>query len=98
VCIHDGRLVKTHVFSSQILGPSLYGFVYMKTVATFPKAIFFVSVIASIFSSVLLACVRLPRMSLTKITSGDFWGGSENPDAEPQMTDGRSRDATLVET
>ena len=70
----------------------------MKTVATFPKAIFFVSVIAYIFSSVLLACVRLPRMSLAKITSGDFEGRSENPDAEPQVTDGRSRDAILVET
>jgi len=70
----------------------------MQTVATFPKAIFFVSVITSILSSVLLACVRLPEMSLTKIASGNFEGGSENPNAEPQMTDGRSRDATLVDT
>jgi len=47
--------------SSQILGPAIFGLMYMKTVATFPRAIFFVSVGAITISSVLLSFVRLPK-------------------------------------
>lgn len=72
----------------------------MKTVASYPRAIFFVSVITSIFSLVLLACVRLPEVSSpnnAKRRNHDIQGGSENPNAGPQMTDGRSQDVTLVD-
>jgi len=71
----------------------------MKTVGTHPRAIFFVSVITSIFSLVLLACVRLPEVSGPNNAKrrNDVEGGSENPNAGPQMTDGRSQDVTLVD-
>ncbi|KAF8643895.1 hypothetical protein AX16_008911 [Volvariella volvacea WC 439] len=46
--------------SSQILGPAMYALVYMRTVATFPRTIFFVSVLSVAVSFVLLAFIRLP--------------------------------------
>lgn len=95
-----GALSVLQALGSQILGPPLYGLVYMKTVASYPRAIFFVSVITSIFSLVLLACVRLPEVSSpnnAKRRNHDIQGGSENPNAGPQMTDGRSQDVTLVD-
>ncbi|KAJ7767804.1 major facilitator superfamily domain-containing protein [Mycena metata] len=45
---------------AQIVGASIYGLVFVKTVATFPKAIFFVSVASDCFS---LLCVSLIRLS-----------------------------------
>jgi hypothetical protein len=48
-------------FSSQILGPALYGFIYARTVATFPRTIFFVTVVAVVISFILLLLVRLPE-------------------------------------
>ena len=47
--------------SSQILGPSLYGLVYMKTVATFPRAIFAITVASVVLSFFLFSLVRLPK-------------------------------------
>lgn len=47
--------------SSQILAPSIYGLVYMKTVATFPQTIFFMSVGCVAVSFILLSLVRLPQ-------------------------------------
>ncbi|KAF9265618.1 MFS general substrate transporter [Marasmius fiardii PR-910] len=55
-----GALSVLQALSSQILGPAMYGVIYMKTVATFPQMIFFVSVAFTTFSLVTLAFVRLP--------------------------------------
>jgi hypothetical protein len=48
-------------FSAQILGPSLYGLVYLKTVATVPSTIFFCTVASLIIAFLLLAFVRIPK-------------------------------------
>ncbi|KAJ6497032.1 major facilitator superfamily domain-containing protein [Mycena vitilis] len=55
-----GALSVIQALAGQILGPSIYGLVYVKTVATFPKAIFFVSVASVIISFICLSLVRLP--------------------------------------
>jgi hypothetical protein len=47
--------------SSQILGPALYGLVYIKTVAINPRAIFLVSVVTVSIALILLGFVRLPN-------------------------------------
>lgn len=47
--------------SSQILGPAIYGLVYTKTVAVFPRTIFLVTVLTAIVSFSLLALVRIPE-------------------------------------
>jgi MFS family permease len=56
-----GALSVIQALSSQIIGPALYGLVYMKTVATLPRTIFFVSVGSLFVSLVCLSLVRLPR-------------------------------------
>ncbi|KAJ7510054.1 major facilitator superfamily domain-containing protein [Mycena galericulata] len=55
-----GALSVLQALCGQIIGPSLYGIVYVKTVATFPKAIFFVSVASVVISLTCLSLVRLP--------------------------------------
>ncbi|KZT09660.1 MFS general substrate transporter [Laetiporus sulphureus 93-53] len=56
-----GALSVVQVICSQILGPFLYGVMYMSTVATFPRAVFFLSVGSLTVSFVLLSCIRLPK-------------------------------------
>ncbi|KAJ7632793.1 major facilitator superfamily domain-containing protein [Roridomyces roridus] len=56
-----GALSVVQALAGQILGPSLYGTVYMKTVGTFPKAIFFVSITNLLISFICLGLVRLPE-------------------------------------
>jgi len=56
-----GALGVVQGLCSQILGPAIYGLVYMKTVATFPQAIYFASVIALVISCMLLVFVKLPK-------------------------------------
>ncbi|KAJ3800064.1 major facilitator superfamily domain-containing protein [Lentinula aff. detonsa] len=56
-----GALSVIQALSSQIIGPAMYGLVYMKTVAVFPRTIFFVSVGSTVVSFVFLSLVRLPR-------------------------------------
>ena len=51
---------KLILLSLQIVGPALYGFVYARTVATFPRAIFFFTVATIVISLFLLLLVRLP--------------------------------------
>jgi len=48
------------VHSSQVIGPSLFGFTYVATVSTFPKAIFALSATVVASSMFVLAFVRLP--------------------------------------
>ena len=52
--------------SSQIFGPTLYGLVYMKTVAHYPATIFFVSSGSVAISLVLLGFVRLPALGAAR--------------------------------
>jgi hypothetical protein len=54
-----GALSVVQALSMQILGPTLFGLVYVKTVAFFPRAIFFLAALADIVSFVALSLVRL---------------------------------------
>ncbi|KAF9014116.1 major facilitator superfamily domain-containing protein [Cyathus striatus] len=56
-----GAMSVVQALCSQIIGPSLYGLVYMKTVATLPRAIFVVSVVSVFTGFIMLTLVRLPR-------------------------------------
>ncbi|KAF5373858.1 hypothetical protein D9758_000672 [Tetrapyrgos nigripes] len=56
-----GALSVIQALSSQILGPAVYGLVYMKTVATAPRTIFFISVSSVLISLISISFVRLPR-------------------------------------
>ncbi|KAF5330575.1 hypothetical protein D9619_005275 [Psilocybe cf. subviscida] len=56
-----GALSVVQALSMQIFGPSLYGVIYMKTVAIFPRAIFFVTVSSIVVCYIFLNLVRLPK-------------------------------------
>jgi hypothetical protein len=45
---------------SQVFGPTLFGIVYIKTVATFPEAIFLVVTVVAFLSLFFLFLVRIP--------------------------------------
>ncbi|KAF5358151.1 hypothetical protein D9756_001317 [Leucocoprinus leucothites] len=93
-----GALSVLQALGSQILGPSLYGFVYVKTVATYPRTIFFVSVITFVISSLLLACVRLPKTPFPNTAKAvNAEADPEEPDAESRGMNAGGRDSTLVE-
>ncbi|OAX37210.1 MFS general substrate transporter [Rhizopogon vinicolor AM-OR11-026] len=55
-----GAISVVQALGSQILGPALYGFVYYKTVAIYPGAIFFMGAVLMMVSLGLLALVRSP--------------------------------------
>jgi len=55
-----GAISVVQALGSQILGPALYGFVYYKTVAIYPGAIFFMGAVLMMVSLSLLALVRSP--------------------------------------
>jgi MFS family permease len=55
-----GAISVIQALGSQIVGPGLFGFVYYKTVATFPRAIFVLTVVLMIISLILLALVHPP--------------------------------------
>ncbi|KAJ7905702.1 major facilitator superfamily domain-containing protein [Mycena olivaceomarginata] len=80
-----GGMSVIQALAGQILGPSIYGLVFYKTVATFPKAIFWVSVASVCISFVCLSLVRLPT---------DIRIDAEE---ESHIPDHGVRDATLVE-
>ena len=58
-----GMLIECYCLSTSIFGPSLFGLMYMKTVATFPAAIFFLSAVVITIAFVALLLVRLPGLS-----------------------------------
>jgi hypothetical protein len=70
------------------LGPAIYGLVYMKTVATFPKAIFLVALVSLVIAFISLSLVRLPehhaQSDLEEVSHLD-------------LPDHGARDATLFE-
>jgi len=45
---------------NQVLGPILFGIVYIKTVATYPEAIFLIVVVVALLSFFFLFLVRIP--------------------------------------
>ncbi|OJA15919.1 hypothetical protein AZE42_11219, partial [Rhizopogon vesiculosus] len=55
-----GAIYVVQALGSQILGPALYGFVYYKTVAIYPRAVFLLSAVLMMVSLGLLALVRVP--------------------------------------
>jgi len=54
-----GAIGMLDALSSQVIGPALFGIVYMATVATFPRAIFVVGAAVHFCAFILLAFVRL---------------------------------------
>ena len=48
-------------FSSKILAPFIYGFIYVKTVAIYPRMIFFVILVPIFTSYCLLSLIRIPK-------------------------------------
>ncbi|PPQ91426.1 hypothetical protein CVT25_014314 [Psilocybe cyanescens] len=58
-----GALSVVQALCSQIIGPALYGFVFINTVNFFPSAIFYVTTFSVSASFILLAFVRLPKES-----------------------------------
>jgi len=45
---------------NQVVGPSLFGIIYIKTVSTFPETIFYVCVAIVLLSLFFLFLVRIP--------------------------------------
>jgi hypothetical protein len=48
------------VCRNQVVGPSLFGIIYIKTVSTFPETIFYVCVAIVLLSLFFLSLVRIP--------------------------------------
>jgi MFS family permease len=69
-----GAMSVIQALGSQIIGPSLFGIVYIKTVATFPQAMFYVFVAVVLLSLSFLFLIRIPP-ELNEKTSTD--GGVE---------------------
>ncbi|KAF9500505.1 MFS general substrate transporter [Pleurotus eryngii] len=80
-----GALSVVQALCSQILGPAIFGFTYVRTVATYPRAIFFLSVAAVFSAFVLLGFVRIPKHVRV-----------DEEDAVPFESSSMSRDATLI--
>jgi MFS family permease len=55
-----GAMSVIQALGTQIIGPSLFGIVYIKTVATFPQAMFFVFMAVVLLSLSLLFLIRIP--------------------------------------
>jgi hypothetical protein len=49
-----------NVHRNQIVGPLLFGVVYIKTVATFPEAMFYVLIVVVLVSLFFLFLVKIP--------------------------------------
>ena len=48
--------------SSQVIGPFLYGLMFMRTVKTFPQAVFVLSIGSLTLALVFLLFIRLPKL------------------------------------
>ncbi|KAJ2929964.1 hypothetical protein H1R20_g7121, partial [Candolleomyces eurysporus] len=56
-----GALSVVQALSAQILGPAGYGFVFIRTVSTYPRAIFVAGITCVTISLILMSFVRLPQ-------------------------------------
>ncbi|KAH8116885.1 MFS general substrate transporter [Phellopilus nigrolimitatus] len=83
-----GAMSVVQVMCAQIIGPAIFGLTYMKTVATYPRAIFWVSSGSMIVSLIFICLVRLPR-SAHAAAAADV----EDP-PQPYI----DREATLVDS
>ncbi|KAJ3539408.1 hypothetical protein NMY22_g4751 [Coprinellus aureogranulatus] len=76
-----GALSVVQALSGQILGPAVYGFVYIRTVVVFPRAIFLVGLVSVAVSFILMSFVRLPKDSeLMKEITGAYHRGDLEED------------------
>jgi hypothetical protein len=74
------------------VGPALFGFVYYKTVATSPRAIFLLTAVFMMVSLILLALVRAPSAG-----EDDAEGARSNDETEaPEIQILITREDTLV--
>ncbi|KAI3600040.1 hypothetical protein WG66_011111 [Moniliophthora roreri] len=76
--------------ASQILGPAMYGLIYMNTVASYPRTIFFVSVATIFISVVALSLVRLPD------TQGEMKAILDDVEEQPSPGGSLTREGTFV--
>ncbi|TBU49115.1 MFS general substrate transporter [Dichomitus squalens] len=88
-----GAMSVVQALSSQVFGPAVYGFTFMKTVGTYPRTIFFMGVCSLVVSTLLLQLVRLPKNRSES--------GGEGADVEEQLSaepfaPGIEREDTLV--
>lgn len=84
--------------SGQILGPAMYGFVYIRTVVIFPRAIFLAGLGCVLVSFILMSFVRLPQDSeLKKEIMGAYRRGDVEEDGvsddEIALSDGSEPEA-----
>ncbi|KAL0946702.1 hypothetical protein HGRIS_012889 [Hohenbuehelia grisea] len=56
-----GALSVVQSLSSQIIGPAVFGYTYVQTVKTYPRTIFYLSVVAALISFILISFIRLPK-------------------------------------
>ena len=76
--------------SSQILGPALFGLVFMRTIATNPTGIFYLAAAAVTFSFICVALVRIPKEDELIRDEEESFLGNDSP--------GMEREQTLVDT
>ncbi|KAI6164539.1 major facilitator superfamily domain-containing protein [Pisolithus thermaeus] len=81
-----GALSVLQALGAQIIAPAVYGFIYSRTVATFPQAILLVTAFCFTAALVLLACVRIPTSSSGLVQS--------SRDTEEGRSEGRNEDST----
>jgi len=83
-----GALSVLHALGSQIIGPIIFGFTYIQTVAVFPPAVFYLSAGIITVSFVLMSLVRIPRGAVEEVTS----------DAEEEIASAHppAREETLI--
>ncbi|KAG6885884.1 hypothetical protein C0993_008403 [Termitomyces sp. T159_Od127] len=79
-----GALSVLQALSSQLVSPAMYGLVYTKTVATFPRAIFILLMTTIVCSFVLLTSVRLPKPDVARASSNHVEGQSRPTASAPR--------------
>lgn len=72
-----GALSVLQALGSQIIAPAVYGFIYSRTVATFPQAIILVTASCFAVALVLLAFVRVPASAQGPVNTEELDGGEE---------------------
>ncbi|KAK7467283.1 hypothetical protein VKT23_004340 [Stygiomarasmius scandens] len=95
-----GALSVIQALSSQIFGPAMYGLVYMKTVASVPRTIFFVSVSSVFLSLVFISLVRIPDANAGVAADPEAGAEDIRPQHIPEDTlvNVGDEDEVLVET
>ncbi|OJA18420.1 hypothetical protein AZE42_06989 [Rhizopogon vesiculosus] len=81
-----GAISVVQALGSQILGPALYGFVYYKTVAIYPGAIFLMGAVLMMVSLGLLALVRSPTTGEDDAEGARLNNETQAPEIQTLMT------------